>query len=128
MKKLLIGLLTLGSISVFADQTTYEMKSTDITILNDIVGAVRTTGDAKTFVKNVSFDKISATFSADRRVSIISGEGLLIVGGDMACGNLKITITRSYKRDPMSMGNVTKFTSSLDRSDLSTASYCKLNE
>lgn len=128
MKTTILALLSLSSLSSFAGNEPYVMDATSISILNDITGAIRATDDAKIFFKNVTFDKVSATHSADQRDSEIFAEGLLIVGGDMACGHLKLKITRSFIRTPMEMGPHVKYTSTLDESDISPQPFCKISK
>lgn len=125
MKRLLIGFLVLGSVSVHAAET-YKMDQASISVLNDIVGAIKNTKDASTFAKNVRFDEITADFSADKKDSIIEAKGLLIVGGDMACGDLKIRIERSNKFNDW--GVSTTYKSTLDKSDISPQPYCVVQE
>ncbi len=125
MKKLLIGLLTLGSISAHAAGT-YKMDQTGLNVLNDIVSAIKNTKDAAIFAKNVSFDEITADFSADKKDSIIEAKGMFIVGGDMACGDLKIRIERSSKFN--GWGVSTTYKATLDKSQISEQPFCVLQE
>lgn len=128
MKPILLALFTLFSLPTFADEAPYEMDQEAVSILNDITGAIRATDAAKIFVKNVTFDKVTATFSADHQTSIINAEGMLIFGGDIACGNLKLEIKATHVRDPMGMGNRVDYTATLDKSDVNPQRHCKVYE
>lgn len=125
MKKLLICLLILESISAHAAGA-YKMDQNGLNVLNDIVGAIKNTKEASIFAKNVSFDEITADFSADSRDSIIEAKGLLIIGGDMACGELKLKIERSSKF--YGWGFSTTYKASLDKSHISEQSFCRIQE
>jgi hypothetical protein len=125
MKTLLIGLLALGSISAHAAGA-YKMDQAGVTVLNDVVGAIKGTKEAATFAKNVSFDEVTADFSADKKDAIIEAKGMFIVGGDMACGDLKIRIERSSKFN--GWGFTTTYKSTLDKSQISDQPFCVLEE
>ncbi len=125
MRNFLIGLLMLGAMSTHAAEV-YKMDRVGVTVLNDIVGAIKSTKEAAIFVKNVSFDEVSVDFSADRKDSIIEAKGMLFAGGDMACGELKIQIKRSYKFNGWE--SAVTYRATLDKSTLSDMPVCELQD
>lgn len=125
MKKLLIALLVVASFSTFA-QTKKVMNKENITILNDIIGAISRTNEAKIFIKNTGFDKVSISSSPDGNRSIIEASGVVLFSGDIACGNLNLKIERSYVSNGWGLFSVYKAT--LDKTDLLESENCKLQE
>ncbi len=115
----------LGAMSTHAAEV-YKMDRVGVTVLNDIVGAIKSTKEAAIFVKNVSFDEVSVDFSADRKDSIIEAKGMLFAGGDMACGELKIQIKRSYKFNGWE--SAVTYRATLDKSTLSDMPVCELQD
>lgn len=126
MKSLFVLLaLSLCAISSHASEV-HKMDQVDLKVLNDIVGAIKRTKEAATFAKNVRFDSVSAEFSADEKKSIIEAKGLLIVGGDMACGDLRLRIERTIHFNGWESS--ISYKAILDKSDLQPESFCAIRE
>ena len=127
MNKLFITASILISVFISTFAIGAEKQALDVQTVNDIVGAIQYTEEAKTFSQFVKFDDVTYTRAQNNADSVIVATGTLIIGGEMNCGILKLKIERTYKTNgPGRHSSATAYKATLDKTELSPAPVCNV--
>jgi hypothetical protein len=120
MKVLILFILVTATVSLFA-HSRFSMTKNDLKMMNEIMDALDTP-EVKLFAENATFDSVSVHYSQDGKTAQFEIHGNVIIQGDIACGDLHLTLDRVSHVSREASWNTYK--AKLDSSDL--AHYCEL--